>query len=412
MFDPFCPLPPSKDPFYTAPRHFQAASPGNALRFRVAPGNLSSILANCSAAYNILYRTTDAANKPSWAVTTLLAPKTAIADSTHGSRNSGRALVSYQIPYDSAFVDASPSFLMYDPLQNTTLLDITAALGRGWFVNVPDYEGPLAAFGLGLQEGHATLDSVRAVLEVIKKVPLGLRPDTKYAIWGYSGGSIASEWAAELQSSYAPELRFAGVIAGGLVARFESTLKLVSSGSAFAGLVPSALLGLTAEFPHARQDLVSRLKKTGPYNATTFLDTLHMSFEQTIVTFLMQNISNYFVNGAADVFSPDILDLLNSQGVMGEHGVPRMPLFFYKAIADEVAPTPDTDALVDKYCRLGANILYERNKIGDHETELQNGHTRSLNWLSDIFGDGNSHNAHGCTVLNVSVVDPTGPVIA
>jgi len=67
--------------------------------------------------------------------------------------------------------------------------DIAEALSRGWWVNVPDFEGPLASFGAGVQEGHATLDSVRAVLSA----GLGVDMDSRYAMWGYSGGSLASE---------------------------------------------------------------------------------------------------------------------------------------------------------------------------------------------------------------------------
>jgi hypothetical protein len=298
---------------------------------------------------------------------------------------------------------------MYDPSIYPALLDITAALGRGWFVNVPDYEGPLAAELEGAQYGHATLDSVRAVLEfTISHHGLGLRLDTKYALWGYSGGGIASEWAAELQESYAPDLNFAGLVAGGLAPNVETSIGLVT-GTEFAGLIPSGLLGLTVEFPEARDFLVSRLKTTGPYNATTFLSALSMSFEEASQAFALQNISNYFVNGDADIYAPILQALYNSQGVMGEHGVPRMPAFVYKAIADEIGPVAETDELVDKFCRLGANILYERNTVGEHVSEYQNGHTRSLDWLSSIFNG--TYEAHGCTVLNVSVVDPSGPIV-
>lgn len=53
------PVPPSQDPFYTAPPGFEDSNPGDILRVRVAPGNLSSLVANTSQAYNILFRTTD-----------------------------------------------------------------------------------------------------------------------------------------------------------------------------------------------------------------------------------------------------------------------------------------------------------------------------------------------------------------
>lgn len=85
----------------------------------------------------------------------------------------------------------SPSYTFY-----TTKLDpsIPTCLGRGWYVNIADYEGPLASFGSGVQSGHATIDSARAALDP----RFGISPNAKYVLWGYSGGALASEFAAEL----------------------------------------------------------------------------------------------------------------------------------------------------------------------------------------------------------------------
>lgn len=92
------PLPPSKDPFYTAPFAYDGVPPGTILRVRSAPGLVKAI-ANCSAAYNILYRTTDSNYKPSWAVTTLLFP---LVEPGHPTSNwtavsPGSVLLSYQV---------------------------------------------------------------------------------------------------------------------------------------------------------------------------------------------------------------------------------------------------------------------------------------------------------------------------
>jgi hypothetical protein len=89
----------------------------------------------------------------------------------------GTALLSYQISYDSVSVDASPSYY----LNSITDTGIEAALDRGWHVNVPDYEGPLASFTAGLMSGYATLDSVRAALSC--REILGLSPNARYAMY-------------------------------------------------------------------------------------------------------------------------------------------------------------------------------------------------------------------------------------
>ena len=142
--------------------------------------------------YHILFRTTDSRFNPSWAVTTLFIPTWQYRCSSTTEALCAHALLSYQIPYDSANVDASPSYCLYG---GEPYGEIADALYRGWFVSVPDYEGPLASFTSGIISGHATIDSIRAVMAVAGSFGLRL-PEARVALWGYSGGALASEWAA------------------------------------------------------------------------------------------------------------------------------------------------------------------------------------------------------------------------
>ncbi|CAK7266433.1 hypothetical protein SEPCBS57363_002085 [Sporothrix epigloea] len=385
------PIPPSQDPWYTAPYEFAHEAPGTILRVRPAPGNLSTIAGNCSAAYNILYRSTGSRYDPTWAVTTLFVPK-------NMSRNSTGSLLSYQIPYDSVFIDSSPSYAMYGGVDT----DIGNALGKGRFVNVPDFEGNNASFTAGVLSGHVTLDSIRAVLNGAKR--FGLPADTKYAMWGYSGGALASEWAAELQVQYAPELNFSGAALGGLTPNVTSVLFTLYD-SIEAGLAPPSILGLTNQFPDVYKYILSKLKTTGPYNATGFLATLNYTLDENISKFAFKNMSMYFENGLDDLFSPVSQKIINSDGIMGYHGVPQMPLFVYKAVGDEISPVNDTDALVERFCGIGVNINYQRNSIGGHVAEGTNGIPAATAWLDSIF-DGSfasSANATGCFISNVAV---------
>ena len=99
--------------------------------------------------------------------------------------------------------------------------------------------------------GHAVLGGIRAMLSVDCAAEFfGLSSATarkrdandipRYALWGYSGGAVASEFAAELQVRYAPELQFAGVAIGGLTPNISSIRDLVD-GTLLAGLTPSWL---------------------------------------------------------------------------------------------------------------------------------------------------------------------------
>jgi hypothetical protein len=137
------PIPPKQDPWYTAPDGWEDAEPGHVLRVRAAQGNLGiGIGIGFGSAYNILYRTTDSQYDPSWAVTTLIIPRTPNTDYN--------ALLAYQVAYDSADLDASPSYTLSPWIRDghtpgNCLDEIDEALRAGWYVTIPDYEGPLAS---------------------------------------------------------------------------------------------------------------------------------------------------------------------------------------------------------------------------------------------------------------------------
>jgi hypothetical protein len=387
-------LPPSKDPWYTAPNGFQNAQPGAILRLRAAPGNLTGLTKNSTAAYNILYRTTNSRYQPTWGVTTLFVPTSPCKTS---NSSAGNALLSYQIAYDSVDVDASPSYAMYAAPES----DVEKALGMGWYVNVPDYEGPLASFTAGVQSGHATLDSVRAVLNA----GFGLSPSARYAMWGYSGGALASEWAAELQVQYAPEMTFAGAALGGLTPNITSVLQAIAGGP-LAGLAPSGTLGLASQWPELALFIKQNLKTTGPYNATSFYAVLNDTLIESIGAFANSNLTDYFKHGEADLLQPIPQRATNSDGIMGYHGIPQMPVYAYKAIKDEVSPVADTDKLIERFCGVGANINYERNTVGGHSSESTNGNAAAFAFLSSVLKGTYTHT--GCTIKNVTITLSTG----
>ncbi|RAQ48500.1 lipase 1 precursor [Aspergillus flavus] len=385
-------LPPSADPFYSAPNGYESTRPGAILRLRPAPGNLTALVGNASAAYNIVYRTTDSQYRPSWAVTTVFVPS--------NPRPGNTSVLSYQIAYDSHSINASPSYAMY----SSPPIDVTLALSQGWYVNVPDYEGPLASFTAGVQSGHATLDSIRSILNSNTTAFNIKASSSRTALWGYSGGALASEWATELQVQYAPELSLAGAALGGLTPNITNVMNTVT-GNLNAGLIPEAVLGLASQYPATYKYLVDQLNPEGKYNRTTFLLSQNMTIAQAEAFFAGQNIYDYFVNGSDTFKAPVVQYALNRDGYMGYHGVPQIPIYAYKAIHDEVSPVGDTDALLERYCGVGVNILYERNSIGGHSAEGTNGHARALQFVSSVL-DGSYasvYQTQGCTFRDVAV---------
>jgi hypothetical protein len=154
-------IPPSKDPWYTAPKGFEHAAPGTVLRIRTDPSNITAVVPEAAAVYNILFRTTDTRYRPSWAVTTFFLPKNPVGGGSGGKGSGKTALLSYQIPYNSADVDGSPSYLLSTTLGQTALgipgadVDISEALRRGWYGELFGPLHSLLSISVLLQRGGA-----------------------------------------------------------------------------------------------------------------------------------------------------------------------------------------------------------------------------------------------------------------
>src|SRR3569833_2707285 len=371
--------PPSKDVWYRAPDGWEQSSPGDVLKVRPHAHPTINIR-NCIDTFQVLFRTTDTHDRPSWAVSTVFIPKshkncnaTNLEDCSHG-------VVSYQVPTDSVDVDAAPSYLLQarDPYG-----EIRDLLARRWIVAVPDYDGLYASFCAGVQSGHATLDGGRAVMKVAGQ--FGLRMDkAKYALWGYSGGAFATEFAAELAGSYAPDFKIAGVVVGGGSVNLTTTSEHMNNGST-TGLVVAGMIGITTQQPDARKYLLSRIKQTGPYNITSFTNVTTMTGMDALTYFFGQDVYKYFIGGRDDWLHPVMQQVYQKDAYFGRHGVPNMPCFYYTAIQDEMSPVEDTDALVNSYCKQGANILYHRNTVGHHNDELWSGRLRTYAYLAAVL---------------------------
>ncbi|GAB1216545.1 hypothetical protein ATERTT37_005761 [Aspergillus terreus] len=322
------PIPPSQDPWYDQPDDIASYSPGDLIRFREIPAQLqpflSSIPANVStkAAYQYLYRTTDSLGDPVGAV-------------------------------------------------------IAAALNKGWWVLTTDYEGLEAQFTAGLQSGHATLDSVRVVLKEAPRV--GLSKDPRYALWGYSGGALASAWAAELQPTYAPELGFAGIALGGLTPNVSSVLETINN-SSFTGLAFSGIYGQAKAYPNLTTWLDQNLL---PEKADKFWAAANSCLSGAGDVGGNEDMYTYFKNGKESFYDPVPQSMFHYSGQMGIRDTPTVPLFVYKAVGDEVSPVEDTDMLVDKYCSQGARIEYHRDWVGEHVSEAIAGSASAMNWVSE-----------------------------
>src|SRR4029077_20888027 len=128
------------------------------------------------------------------------------------------------------------------------------ALAQGNAVAIPDAEGPDSEYLADAMEGHAVLDSIRAVEQFKPAEVSGTK--TPVAMIGYSGGASDTAAANELQPAYAPELNLVAVAAGGVPAGTYENFQYLD-GSIGAGVLMAVSIGIDRAYPEL--DLYSYL---------------------------------------------------------------------------------------------------------------------------------------------------------
>ena len=122
---------------------------------------------------------------------------------------------------------------------------ILSYVAAGDTVVVPDYEGENLDWAAGQESGYGTLDGVRAAEQLLK---LPGAASTPVAMVGYSGGSIATEFASELAPHYSPGLDIVGVAEGGVPVDFFHNLAYINGSQQWSGVIPAVLVGLNRAF--------------------------------------------------------------------------------------------------------------------------------------------------------------------
>src|SRR5581483_4645754 len=238
------PVLPENDPFYDPPQGFEHAAPGTVLRSRDVELAFMGLVKQEFTATQLLYRSNDRHGTPEATVTTVLVP-------AERGPEDVCPVVSYQCAIDAIASRCFPSYALrrgafaVGALAQFELLLISAALAEGWAVAVPDHEGSHGIWGAPYEPGYRILDGVRAALSCER---LGLAATAPIGLWGYSGGGLASSWAAEVAADYAPELNLVGAVLGSPVGDLGSTFRRLN-GSFYSGLPAMVVAALGHVYP-------------------------------------------------------------------------------------------------------------------------------------------------------------------
>lgn len=339
------PVTPAHDPFYASAPGFEDAAPGTVLRARRTTAlayGLPVALAGVQA-WRVQFRSTGTRGEPITAVTTVLRPRWALRR---------RGLISYQTAMDAVAPKCRPSYALRTGTEYEAGL-MALALARGATLSVPDFEGPRDAWGAGPISARITLDGIRAALRF---GPAGLRPSTPVGLFGYSGGGLASGWAAEQQDVYAPELNLRGVAMGGVPANLELVLR-AADGGPFSSIPIIAAAGVAREYPEVGLDTWLSDRGRG------LMRHVGEMCREQLARWPFERLSRLSTRGHP-------LDLPEVRAVMAINSlgqrVPAAPVYNYHSRLDQLTPVRGADELVARYCAGGGVVEKVRSSAGEH----------------------------------------------
>jgi len=350
---------PHDDPFYTyaGKKPLREHPRGAVLKTRQVTIGLPAS-GGAVPATQILYRTQDQQKKPSVTVTTVVNPT--------GPVNAG--LVAYLSFYDALGDKCSPSFTLQggDPgadnmeLATTEAALVTSLAAQGYAVTVPDFEGTHLHWVAGQESGWSTLDSIRATEKY-----LGMTKDQQVGLFGYSGGSIAGEWASELAPSYAPELNIVGTAIGGVPVHLAHNLGYINGSDSWSGVIPAVLVSLGRAFGIRMAKYESAYgKKVVSEVKNECIGGFNGNYPGLRVQKLVKKEYKRFLK------VPAFARVVNKLIMGSTKGHPRMPMYMgvgdHDGTGDDVMVHKDVEALAHEYCGQGVTVEFEVYDGADH----------------------------------------------
>lgn len=309
-------------------------------------------------------------------------------------------VISYQSFYDSLNPADNPSRIIAGNQTLGGLIStlesavIAPALLSGHAVVLSDTQGENANFAAGPGYGTATLDSLRAATN---SPAAPVNADSRIGLFGYSGGAIASNWAAILMAEYAPELqsRIVGVAQGGLFVNPVHNLSYAGKGPIWSGVVAMALAGLSRAYDVDVEQYLTE------YGIKVLEDVRELSIIEALGRYPSMRWSDIVrPEYPTPQDAPDLMDVIRKVN-MGNGPAPTVPMFIFEGAGGTLEGTPpggpgvgpgdgvmvagDVRTLVRDYCAAGAQIEYREYPWFSHAITavpwLIEGHL----WLEGLF---------------------------
>lgn len=295
----------------------------------------------------------------------------------------------------------APTMLGLDPVNpsvglNYELLFANMLLSEGVRVVMSDYIG-LGTPGTHtymnrLDQGHALLDAARAIPELTGEEAAPV------AFWGYSQGGGAAASAAELASSYAPDVDVRGTFAGAPPADLSQVAGAVEN-TLIVGVLGYTINGLLERYPENRAEVDELMNPIGKAVLTT---TAGQCIFDSAVTLgpigpTVPNATSLLTNDGTSLTSvietnPRMRAMVDDQfiGTMA----PNAPVLVANNTADDAIPHDQAAALAQRWKDLGADVEFRSvalppllpGSILGHAVPMFEGFEYAKDWLMGRFG--------------------------
>jgi len=395
---------PARGSFYTYTGSTPLAQikPGTVLKTRTLSYHVVGIALPVRVV-QLVYRSAGALGQPTTNVTSVLEPPVPLS--------SPRA-VSYQSFYDSLNPADEPSVQIAGDVTlggfvtDAESVVIAPLLLQGYTVIVPDTEGQTADFSSSPEYGTSTLNSIRAATNS----PLtGLTKTTPVGLFGYSGGAIATGWAAQMAPAYAPDVnrQLVGAAEGGVLVDPAHNLTYVDGSSIWAGIIPMAIIGIARGF---HIDITPYLSSYGRqlYNSLQNASIANVLGQYPGLTFAQLAKPQY-----ANPASIPVLVKVENELNAGSLGSPTIPMFIGQGANGILEGTPgnkpgigpgdgvmvagDVRTLARDFCASGTAVDYTQYNALSHVTTFPVWAPAALAWLDGRFAG--SQAANDCSQI-------------
>ncbi|ACC39486.1 lipase family protein [Mycobacterium marinum] len=383
------------DQFYTPPDPLPPGEPGDVIRTEPSrlvlepSGQLGAIMATGT---RIMYRSTDTRGNPIAVTGTYFEPDNPWPGS------GPRPLLSYapgtvgqgdQCALSRVFNQGIHWSPWLDLMVNYEETFVATMVARGFAIVMTDYEG-LGTPGTHtyvnrLAEGHAVLDAARAA----QRLPgTSLDPHGPVAFWGYSQGGGAAASAAELVSSYAPELDVVGTYAGAPPADLVEMLPYMD-GNVLVGAAGYLINGFIYAYPELADAIHERMT---PRGEDLLAKTRHQCVQETSFKFMFRHLRGYFTKDLDQLVREEPFKTLFEAQRLGRHQ-PSAPVLIVNNRYDPLVPWTQASQLGRDWCAQGAQVEFWTNEEPPFLNKASVNHAltfwvdgeRALQWVADRF---------------------------